>query len=802
VGAVRSRARGAAPVLAVGAAAVALWLAGDVAPLEIAVFAGYQLLFVLGPGWLLYRVLASGEPLGRTLAFGWALGYVLEIAAFIAASAIGARSLFVLYPLLALPLVPSALRARTATARPEPGPRPAWAAAGIAVVSLAYLALMYFTKTPLPEDVSKATYNTDIPFHLTLAAEAKHHWPLTDPNVAGTDLFYHVWAHLDLAAASTVTELPLPLLLFRLAVLPLTALFVAGLVVAGRALTGRAWSGVLAAGMVLLVGEVDVETIYSFPFMGLFFTDLWVSPTFLLGLVVFVPALTLIAETITSEARWRERRGRWLLLTLFLVGCGGAKATILPVLLGGLALTIAIRRWRTRRFERNAVAALALVALVFAAYQAAIYGRAAVGLGLDPFGGFGDMAWVTELRSWVGDGVGWPLGVLIATVVLFAVPIAGLVAFAALRRAPLDDGRTLLLATFAVGLGPFFLLHQEGNSQIFFSHYGLVAASFVAAEGLLLLASTWAPRAVARAAAATAAAVAISIVLVAYAIGRLPAWSVVKLGRSYAYEITLATLVVVFALVWLWSAPTGRRSPLLAAALTGTTGAFVGIWRVWRVDVEHVALGLVLALVVVLAAATLVAPAPRRRELALLLVVAIAVPGALDVPLDQGPDAIDRLQDGSPFFNAGETGLNAGLYDGLAWIRDNTGEDTVIAVNNHEERNGGVVLPTFVYYGAFAERRVFLQGWLFTATAWRLGGEDVREGRKVPFPERLRLNRAVFERGDADALRVLVEEHGVGFLVDDRLQGRSSPALAGLGRVVFRNPSVVVYDVGGSGPAT
>ena len=120
----------------------------------------------------------------------------------------------------------------------------------------------------------------------------------------------------------------------------------------------------------------------------------------------------------------------------------------------------------------------------------------------------------------------------------------------------------------------------------------------------------------------------------------------------------------------------------------------------------------------------------------------------------------------------------------------------MLAVNNHEERNGGVILPTFVYYGAFAERRVFLQGWLFTATAWKIGGEDVRELRKVPFPERLRLNTAVFERADRTALRVLVRDYGVRYLVDDRIQGKASPELGRLGRLVYQNPSVIVYAVG------
>ena len=387
----------------------------------------------------------------------------------------------------------------------------------------------------------------------------------------------------------------------------MTALFVAELVLAGRALTGRAWAGVLAAGAVLLVGEVDVEPIYSFPFMGLFFTDLWVSPTFLIGLVFFVPAITMLAEAISGDHDDRWDRRRWVLFALLLVGCGIAKATILPVLIGGLVVTIAIGWWSTRHVTRNAALALAVTTAVFLAYHVAIYRHAAVGLGVDPFGGFGDMALVTELRASIGDALGWPLGVGLGTLSLFGVYIAGLVAFAVLRREPVGTARTLLLATFAVGLGPFFFFHQEGNSQIFFSHYGLVGASLVAAEGVLLLASPWRPRAVVRATAVTAGVVGLSIVLVAYVIARLPAWSVVKLGRSYAYELTIVTLVLLFTALWLWSSPSGRRAPLFAAVVVGTTTAFVGAWRVWKLDVEHLAYAYVAAIVLVVAAAALLA---------------------------------------------------------------------------------------------------------------------------------------------------------------------------------------------------
>jgi hypothetical protein len=170
--------------------------------------------------------------------------------------------------------------------------------------------------------------------------------------------------------------------------------------------------------------------------------------------------------------------------------------------------------------------------------------------------------------------------------------------------------------------------------------------------------------------------------------------------------------------------------------------------------------------------------------------------GALDVPLDQGPNAIDRLRSGASFHDAKETGLSRDLYQGLTWIRRNTSTNAVLAVNNYRERNVAYGAATYFYYSAFAERRVFLEGWLFTVAAWNILGEKALTSKRIPFPTRYRLNEAVFKRADANALRVLVRQYGVRYLVADKVQGTFTPALARLGRVAYNNPAVTVFAVG------
>jgi hypothetical protein len=791
----------AAPFALVAGVVIGLWLASGVGLGEIALFASYQLGFVAGPGWLLYRVLAREQSLARTIVFGWVLGYALEILAFLIASELGARALFPLYPVLAAPLIPFALRrvrVHRADSSSNAFPSSAvWTAAGVGVITLAYLGIVYFARTPLPWDLGRVTYDTDVPFSLGIAAEALHHWPLTDPNVSGLGVHYHIWAHLDLAATSQVTGLALPLILFRLAVFPLVLLFVGELLVAGRVFMGKAIVGAVAAGLLLLVGEVDPEPWYSFPFIGYFFLDVWLSPTFLLGLVFFVAALTLIGERIKSGEAIRPAWREWTLVAILLVACGGAKPPALSVLGGGVLLAGGWLWWERKRPDLNALTAFAAIVAVFVTYYTVTYRHSVFGLGLHPFKSYGDMAWVHDLRSAIGDGAGWPLGVLLGALGLFGPALVGLVALFGLRR-KLDAGRVFLLAVLLAGLGAFTLVFQAGNGQVYFSHYGLVGGTLLAAEGLVLLLSRWQLGAVLRSAAAIGFATMAAIVTVVYGIVTkfsLPGPSLPALHTHGA--LAAGVLASIFLLMWRWSAPSGRRTPLLAASFLAATGLVLLLWRLgWNKDRAHGGYELLASLAALAVLAVLLSRRERRWEAFFAVAVVVIAIGALDIPLDQGPNAIDRLRSGASFHNANETGLTRGLYQGLDWIRQNTSTNAVLAVNNYRERGPSYDGATYFYYSAFSERRVFLEGWLFTVASWNILGENALTSKRVPFPERYRLNEAVFKHADANALRVLVREYGVRYLVADKVQGSFTPAISRLGRVAFDNPAVTVYAVG------
>ena len=80
--------------------------------------------------------------------------------------------------------------------------------------------------------------------------------------------------------------------------------------------------------------------------------------------------------------------------------------------------------------------------------------------------------------------------------------------------------------------------------------------------------------------------------------------------------------------------------------------------------------------------------------------------------------------------------LTLALYGALAWIRDNTPSSAVIAVNNQWTDTTNRV-PLAYQYSGFSERRVFLEGWLYSQRY--LDEVDSNSAARPfnPFPERL-----------------------------------------------------------------
>lgn len=670
------------PAALVAVVAAGMCAAGHTPAGDLLRYSLYLGAFVIGPGWLAWRGLAGDAPGGalRQLVLGWALGLALIIAGGLLTAAIGARWLLWAEPLLvAAAAGPRGWRHRHAAAvEPWTLRRPVaegWAVAGVIAVALVYLAAAFYTQKPMPGHFANVSYSADTVYTLALAGEARHQWPIHNPSVAGTPLPYHVFAHVEMAAANQLTGVPLLTMVMRFAPAALFVLLALGAALAARAFTrGAAWAGVVAPALVLLVGEADPFSNSAYPFANTYFLDLYLSPTFLLGAAVFLPALVLLREVLVAPMR---RPGLWAALAMLLFACGGAKATILPVVGGATGLLLLWCLARERAIAPRAFAALALTSGLFGMFYLALYAGRSGGFTVSGLWTLRHAEKLAGLEPHLPHGV-WLVAVAVLGTLGFAGPqlvgVAGL-----LRRSWRPDaGEVLLLAACVIAFGPLYVLSSVDASELYLVWFGLLAGTIAATAGVVALA------------------------------GRM---------RSAGRARILGAGVAAFVLV-----------------------------------------------------------------------------GAMDQPLDIFPTLIKRRQHHEVLYSNHDVGLHgmtSGLYEGLRWVRAHTSPKDVLATNIHTLDQG--YDSRYFYISAFTERRVFLESWLYTSRTAAIGYVKVANGQLHPFPDRLALNTAVFDRADRAAMADLRRRYGVTRLVVVKLYGLGAPAVAAAGKPLFENADVAVY---------
>jgi hypothetical protein len=685
---------------AVAAVALGSWLLSGVSLRDAVVFCGYHALWVVLPGLGLHRLLDREAAGLERLVVGWALGYAVAVGAFHLTAALGARWLFHAVPLLGLTLLVRRRGAPSPLARPAVVGLACVAAAAIVLQALAFVPLV-----PLPGTTS-AAYPPDPMFHLAVAAEALHHFPVTDPKVAGTALPYHLFAHYDMAGAAQVSGIELPVVVFRLAAVPLLVL--GTLAVGLLALhAGAVRAGIpLASALFLFAGEIDLQPRIAYPFWGGSFFGLTFSPSFLLAVPLFAALVVVVLRLLDPP---RPAAGLWVVAGALAWAVGGAKGGSLAVLVGGCLLYALVRR------DRRALVVAALAGAVAAIQLVVVYGGAGEGnLDARLLGAVRSSSAVDALANWLA--VVGPIGTLLA----FAFGLAALLAapLAAAAWAPREGPAwTLLASVAAAGLVPLVVLTHRGESQLYLTQLGLTCAAALGGAGLERLFA----RARGWALAAVGTCVALALLGVAY----LPSLTGVEGQRAHA--------------LWYGGA-------LLVCAAGAAAATLLGLGR--------------------------------ARAVVLVTLVAAAI----NVPLDALAPLVreGRLSEGDD--------VTPELHEGLVWVRERTPTDAVLAVNVHDTNRGR--FDNFTH-AALAERRVFLGGWLYSILTGETTPDEVARGAEHPFPERMRVNDGVFG-GDPDAAAVLVRDHGVDYLVVDKLHADPDPRVVRLGEVVFSNAAVDV----------
>ncbi|GAA2528889.1 hypothetical protein [Pilimelia columellifera] len=732
---------------------------------DLAVFAGYGAVALALPGTLVWRAAhRRSRSLAEDLAPGLAVGYVLEVLGYFAARTAGAPLLHLAVPAALLAVFaahPALRRCWRADRDAERAPTGwIWATSGIAGLLLLWSCVYFMRSRGLVYSFNDA----DLPFHLALIGELKHHLPPKVPWLDGEPLNYHWFVYADLAATSWATGIEPETLLLRLYYLPLIGALPFALGAAARRLTGRWWPGPVAAVITLFgvapypygwelprtyvangLGPVDDGVLLRF---GLF-----ASPTQTFAALLAVPLVMLVVDRLRGDGSGWPLAG---LLAAFVAVIAGAKATYLPILLCGLLVVVAVTLVVQRRWHRPALACVALVVPGILFAQLVLFGGASQGMVVEPLGGLGryGLGASTGLGATKFGAVpttGAALVVITVVTVLAWVAIWGGLAGLFVRRGLLDPAAPLLLGMGAAGIAAVLLLNHYGFSQTWF----LVAArpylALAAAAGLAALV----PRRLSRCQGWWLAAAAVG--------GATAVWALRPLGPSDPPTVKLV-----------------GRAQALDAIVAPNLLLGVGV-------IAAAAVGWLLGRRL----------APALAGLAPTVVVAVLIGVSL-------PSSVDVLRrDLRAAHAAGyrpapaeDTLMPPGTREAARWLRDHSDPDDLVATNAHCRRPVPCDNLHF-WFSAFAERRFLVEGWGYTATVNKIQAETGLAGNVIPYWNQplLAVNDAAFrDPGPAtiDALR----RRGVRWLmVDERDPATVSRRLAEHVTLRHRSGSAAIYQL-------
>jgi hypothetical protein len=745
--------RALGPAGLVLAVVVVIWVISGVGAGDIIKFLGYEFAFVMLPGASLLWALRGREGFLPTVALGWPLGQTLEILAFSASAATGARGLFLAYPIVAVVASVFWIRRRIGQDRrgsseDEMSWRLMWVTAAALSWGLGYVCLAFLPTVPLPSLVRSVSYYVDFPNFIGLIVEVRNHWPPTSPGLSGVPLHYQWFVFYHMAAINQVTGVSIPTIAFRLDFIPTILVIGCQLFVVGRLIGRSAWVGVLAIVVAFLLGPLDLTTdaAGATPFFDLFSFHLWASWTFPFGLMFFLALLYLIAERLQA-ASWRTSADirSWALIALLMIGASGAKATILPVVVVGTGLYAVVVLVMRRTVSVNALLVLGVGIVIFGVTFAIVYGGGVPGTVVDP---------LVSLRYTVPVTVAEKVSVLplraivlplayIAGLAGMLLPFAGMLYLLRGRHRAQLSRYTLCLCMFGGGIIIASLFHQVGASEIYFQDTGYAAGFIVAAAALRM------------------------------------AWLDVRsMGASPTRAVILALVVWVALLL----AVVAVTSP----TLTHPTGLFLRYAALTVADLVFVA-------AVVRYSRARHLQSPGVLIIGLIPLIAAA---ALTTPIQLAP-TVGRVLSGAPITITQPDpqkvrGLTPGLLTALEWLQNHTSVDTVFAVSNHWFDAGATDGRNY-YYSAFSERQIFVEAYNPDDYGITVG---VPTPAEVNFLYRERVNDAVFDHADVQALAILTQQYAVRFLFVDRVHGGADAAVAQLGRIVFSNHDATIVAVG------
>jgi hypothetical protein len=748
--------------------AVATWLLTGVSATEAARYFLFEAAYIILPGCLLYTMLSSARGGWlRTLAIGWPCGYALEIGGFALTAGLHVREAFAfLSPTLAVVMGAwllykrGRLRSRLGTVRRTPilaanaletrgKMSEAATVTAVVIVSLMLLALTNFSHYPLPGHARSVSYYADNVDDISLAADARHHWPITDPSVAGQPFHYYTGVFIHIAAVNQITGVALSTVILRLLPAMLVLIMALQLWCLGRSLGYSKFAGPLMIALFFVVEDLNLDPARPGAFGAELFAVLPLSPTYALGVVFFLGLLILIqprfaAETLTPSSL---RIGRpWLgsvppgtagssaLMAILVLGGSATKTAATGDLIGGLGLYWLWFLLKGRSSRAALHGLITSLVCILGVYLLMLRGGRVSVLRFRPLD-FVRYTIMTE--AYFVHSIVRPFLVVAAATIscLFTfAPILG-AGWLLRKRRDVPPFMVLLYAIFIVSFLAYLMLSFPGDGEGYFLAYGYIAAVPLAAVGLIQL------------------------------------WRDLSADARRGMVMACSALVALGLVI-------GESTQ--AIVLTQRT------WAIWYVVAYGVLGGIILLAGRGFVKYPAYAGLSRVANMTACFILFFAALGLVKPLAITGPDALGIVSGERhvPTDSPKTPGMTTVLYKGLLWVRNHTAPSEILAVNTHR-LDPSEIDSRYFYYSAFTERRVFLESWIYT-----LGGA----GSSQPFPERYRLNTLATTRGDPLALRRLAEDGVSVILIDKTHEGIGQP-LSRVATLMFSNSALDVYRI-------
>jgi hypothetical protein len=592
----------------------------------------------------------------------------------------------------------------------------------------------------------------DMPYHLAMAGELKHHMPPVVPFVTGEPLAYHWFVYADVAATSWVTGIEVQTLVYRLSVLPMVMALAVLVAALATRLTGRWWAGPAAVAAVYLCTPPDPYPWTNSPVdwaSSLALT--WISPTNAFGKAILVCLVLVLVDVLRpaeDDAPRGARRLRWLIVIVLSVLASGAKSSLLPVLLGGLLLVLAAHALVARRLHRRALAAAGVAAACLAFAIVVIFnGRPGAGRPVWPLEAVSTVAQATGVTRDAHPATAVQIALLAITIGTWALMWAGVFGLVTAGR---GDPALFLVAGVAVA-GPMIALTTffPGHGQTYFFHASTPFLAVLAVAGLAAV---------------------------------MPLRS-----RLAGWGVALAVLCGAAVL----AAPAVRSGELVPALTDRTVGAQVAaLLMPWTLPVGAL---VVAAVVLYLVGRRL----PPVRPVALAVVLAIAMGLGLPPMVRLMSHVfVEARHPWQPRIYAdGVPEIPPDLLSAGRWLRDHSDPSDLIATNAHcrtmppcDNRHFSI--------SAYTERRVLVEGWGYTA---RSIAESVRVS--VDFahvgydkPTLLTANDAAFTTPSVATVNNLRDRYGVRWLVVERRTG-PAPDLGPYATLRWHSEHYAIYEL-------